>query len=273
MEPPLHEQLEALQLLKTEDFEGEPGKDDSLERAQREKDEMADRLIMMYGGGEAGRDVDKRTSQPLSRQTSRAKDASYPVKDASHPLKSQRSMTSQSRPRSRATRSGDVLESRSHVFTATEKDFSPRILNKPKATSRLSQSKHYFRPKPKPPIKPSMFAGEIRGGVSKIGVKSKNVPPGPPLSTLYIGTVVAYEEPIILDPCRLGPFYDGCLASSFLFHHHFPKNSHRRPTFSASFSITTSSESLADTIHFQLLFSTSLHRTPTEVYRFHPIHL
>jgi len=159
MEPPLHEQLEALQLLKTEDFEGEPGKDYSLERAQREKDEMADRLIMMYGGGEAGRDVDKRTSQPLSRQTSRAKDASYPVKDASHPLKSQRSMTSQSRPRSRATRSGDVLESRSHVFTATEKDFSPRILNKPKATSRLSQSKHYFRPKPKPPIKPSMFAG------------------------------------------------------------------------------------------------------------------
>jgi len=157
LEAPLHEQLGALQLLKTEDFV-EPVTEESADPAQTEKDELADKLIMMYGGGDAGRPTQTASSKSnsTSKQMSQARET--------QPLRTQRSITSQRhqpqlRPRTRAARSGDVLESRSHVFTATEKEFSPRILNKPKATSKLSQSKHYFRPKPKPPIKPSMFAG------------------------------------------------------------------------------------------------------------------
>ena len=160
---PLENQLEALQLLQSEDFQEEVA-EESKDEAQREKDALADKLIQMYGGGDAGiappGPFGESHGFPSSQWT-----------DQRDPVRSQRSNPSHRYPqqlqqqphrtRTRSTRSGDILESRPHAFTATEKDFSPRILNKPKVTSKLSQSKHYYRPKPKPLIKSSMLAGEM----------------------------------------------------------------------------------------------------------------
>ena len=162
MDVPLVGQLEALQLLKSEDFEDSVD-EESKDEAQREKDAMADRLILMYGGGDVGappHPIDSLAASPIPPHDFQA-DLRHPMKSQRSSLQSSRRYQQQPAPRTRGrpTRSGDVLESRPHVFTATEKDFSPRILNKPKVASKLSQSKHYYRPKPKPPIKPSMLAG------------------------------------------------------------------------------------------------------------------
>ena len=159
----LNAQLESLHLLRTEDFD-QPVGDEPEEDVQREKDALAEKLILMYGGeggqGGVGGGGDMRRPSRHSNEAPNTALAPQIQPHGSLSQRTHRSMTQQQpRLRPRATRSGDVLESRSHVFTATEKDFSPRILNKPKATSRLSQSKHYYRPKPKPPIKPSMLAG------------------------------------------------------------------------------------------------------------------
>ena len=133
---------------------------EAKEQVQREKDALAERLILMYGGGgDAG---SQPTPMDPSGMTSGHGSGSHRIDRTQRSMSQQQRLQQQPphRQRSRPTRSGDVLESRAHVFTATEKDFSPRILNKPKVASRLTQSKHYYRPKPKPPIKPSMLPGE-----------------------------------------------------------------------------------------------------------------
>merc|ERR1712136_466382 len=117
---PLESQLEALQLLKSEDYD-EDNDEESKDAVQPEKDALADRLILMYGGGDAGNtqqdSFDESRRFPTSQRT-----------DARDPMRSQRSNPSHRsqqqpphRTSTRSTRSGDVLESRSHVFTATEK--------------------------------------------------------------------------------------------------------------------------------------------------------